>query len=132
MSDPYHERYGAHLSKEEVEALVAPHDESIDVVNAWLASHGIKGSDITRSPAMDWAYIKVPVSKAEEMLDTVSLSTQLIIFSLLNPIERNTTSGNMSRAVMLPSARPSTASPSTCTNTSTSFSPPLFSLASRE
>ncbi|KAF7983296.1 hypothetical protein HWV62_22961 [Athelia sp. TMB] len=70
VSDPNHERYGAHLSKEEVEAIVAPHDESIDLVNAWLASHGIAESDVTRSPAKDWAYIKVPVSKAEDMLDT--------------------------------------------------------------
>lgn len=77
VSDPDHVRYGAHLSKEEVEALVAPHDESIDMVNAWLASHGIQDSDITRSPAKDWAHIKVPVSKAEDMLDTVSLPTSL-------------------------------------------------------
>lgn len=72
VSDPYHERYGAHLSKEKVEALVAPHDESIELVNAWLASHGIEEADVTRSPAQDWAYITVPVHQAEEMLDTVS------------------------------------------------------------
>jgi len=42
VSDPDHERYGAHLSKEEVEALVAPHQESVDLVDEWLQSHGIE------------------------------------------------------------------------------------------
>ena len=31
-SDPFHDRYGEHLTKEEVEALVAPHDESVHLV----------------------------------------------------------------------------------------------------
>ncbi|OBZ70390.1 Tripeptidyl-peptidase sed2 [Grifola frondosa] len=70
VSDPFHERYGEHLSKEEVEALVAPHDESIHLVNEWLASHGIYEDDLSRSPAKDWVMVKVPVSLAEEMLKT--------------------------------------------------------------
>ena len=75
MSDPAHARYGAHLSKEDVEALVRPHAESVDAVDAWLASHGIKESDCHRSPAKDWVKVDVPVSLTEKMLDTVSLST---------------------------------------------------------
>lgn len=71
VSDPYHERYGQHLSKEEVEALVAPHQESIDSVDKWLASFGVKESDIQRSPARDWIKLRVPVGLAEEMLNTV-------------------------------------------------------------
>lgn len=71
VSDPYHERYGDHLSKEEVEALVAPHEESLDAVNKWLASHGINEDEMVRSPAQDWVTINVPVSLAEKMLDTV-------------------------------------------------------------
>ncbi|KAK7470306.1 hypothetical protein VKT23_001737 [Stygiomarasmius scandens] len=70
VSDPFHERYGQHLSKEEVEALVAPHDESLALVDEWLASHGIREEDFTRSPARDWVTIKVPVRLAEKMLDT--------------------------------------------------------------
>ncbi|KAH9947181.1 tripeptidyl peptidase A [Amylocystis lapponica] len=70
VSDPFHERYGAHLSKEDVELLVAPHPESIDAVNEWLAAHGIFEQDITRSPAKDWVTVVVPVKLAEKMLDT--------------------------------------------------------------
>jgi tripeptidyl-peptidase-1 len=71
ISDPDHARYGAHLSKEEVESLVAPNVESIDLVNEWLGSHGFNESDLIRSPAKDWITIKVPVQVAEKMLDTV-------------------------------------------------------------
>ncbi|KAJ7129281.1 tripeptidyl peptidase A [Mycena epipterygia] len=62
ISDPYNPRYGAHLSKEEVEALVAPQPESVDSVSQWLSSHGIQEEDIGRSPAGDWLTIRVPVS----------------------------------------------------------------------
>ena len=72
VSDPDHERYGQHLSKSEVEALVAPHPESINLVNEWLGSFGITEDSLLRSPARDWVTLKVPVSLAEKMLDTVS------------------------------------------------------------
>jgi hypothetical protein len=71
VSDPSHARYGAHLSKEEVEGLVAPHPESLTVVNGWLASHGFDDEDLQRSAAGDWVTVRVPVALAEEMLDTV-------------------------------------------------------------
>lgn len=72
ISDPYHERYGQHLSKEQVEELVAPHPDSLAIVDKWLFSHGLEHADLNRSPAKDWITVHVPVSKAEEMLDTVS------------------------------------------------------------
>jgi tripeptidyl-peptidase-1 len=73
VSDPDHSRYGQHLSKEEVEELVAPPPESLKKVNAWLKAHGFKEIELDRSPAKDWVSIKVPVKIAEQMLRTVSL-----------------------------------------------------------
>ncbi|RDB19145.1 Tripeptidyl-peptidase sed3 [Hypsizygus marmoreus] len=70
VSDPYHERYGAHLSKAEVEDLVAPHPESVNVIEEWLAAHGLGSTDLARSPAKDWVTINIPVHLAEKMLDT--------------------------------------------------------------
>ncbi|TFY67410.1 hypothetical protein EVJ58_g1640 [Rhodofomes roseus] len=70
VSDPSSERYGGHLSKEEVEALVAPHPESVHLVEEWLASHGLLGDALSRSSAGDWVTVRVPVSLAEKMLDT--------------------------------------------------------------
>lgn len=74
VSDPAHERYGQHLSKEEVEALVAPHPISLSAVNDWLNGFDLKEEDLVRSPAKDWITITVPVKMAEKMLDTVTLS----------------------------------------------------------
>ncbi|KAG0697323.1 peptidase S8/S53 domain-containing protein [Suillus ampliporus] len=70
VSDPTHSHYGAHLSKQETEALMAPHPETLDVVSEWLASHGLTEEDLIRSSANDWVTIRVPVGLAEEMLDT--------------------------------------------------------------
>ncbi|KAI1795098.1 tripeptidyl peptidase A [Ganoderma leucocontextum] len=70
VSDPFHDRYGQHLTKEEVEDLVAPEAESVHLVNEWLASHGVYEDGLARSPAKDWVHIKIPVSLAEEMLKT--------------------------------------------------------------
>ncbi|KAF8802988.1 subtilisin-like protein [Phlegmacium glaucopus] len=70
VSDPEHERYGQHLSKTQVEALVAPHDESVELVNKWLGTFGINEDGLVRSPAKDWVTVTVPVSLAEKMLDT--------------------------------------------------------------
>ncbi|KAG7447497.1 tripeptidyl peptidase A [Guyanagaster necrorhizus] len=70
VSDPSHRRYGDYLSKGAVEDLVAPHPESLAAVDAWLSCHGLPESDYVRSPAKDWLTIKIPVSLAEELLDT--------------------------------------------------------------
>jgi len=68
ISDPSHARYGQHLSESEIHDLVKPASESVDLVKAWLADHGI--SDHSFSPAEDWVSIWVPIEKAEKMLDT--------------------------------------------------------------
>ena len=74
VSDPGSPRYGAHLSKEEVEAIVAPLPDSIQLVDEWLISHGLHPSTFSRSPAKDWVTVNVPVRVAEQMLNTVSTS----------------------------------------------------------
>ena len=71
ISDPFHSRYGKHLSKEDVEALVAPHPSSVDAVYEWLESHGFQREACHQSAAGDWVTISVPIAQAEEMLGTV-------------------------------------------------------------
>nr|VWO97513.1 Oligopeptide transporter OPT-like protein [Ganoderma boninense] len=68
VSDPAHERYGQHLSKEEVAALVAPHPDSVDLVESWLAAHNLDLASPERSHAGDWITIRVSVAEAEKML----------------------------------------------------------------
>ncbi|KAJ6622550.1 family S53 protease [Mycena sp. CBHHK59/15] len=66
VSTPSSANYGNHLTKEEVNAFVAPSDEAVAAVQAWLSSHGLTAN--TSSSAGDWLAVTVPVSKANEML----------------------------------------------------------------
>ncbi|KAH0836443.1 peptidase S8/S53 domain-containing protein [Lanmaoa asiatica] len=79
VSNPKHERYGAYLSKEETEALMAPHPETLDVVSEWLSSHGIEEEHLYRSSAQDWITIRIPVvpcrGNAEHSKEHGSFST---------------------------------------------------------
>lgn len=82
-------RYGAHLSKEEVAELVAPHPNTLELVHSWLAHRGVPASSISRTHGGSWLKLSgAPVSQANELLgasyqlyryagtnDTVSLRT---------------------------------------------------------
>ncbi|KAJ1304004.1 hypothetical protein OPQ81_008412 [Rhizoctonia solani] len=68
VSNPSNARYGKHLSKEDVDKLVAPRGQSVESVEKWLQLHGVEISE--RSSAGDWIYVTVPVSRAEKMLGT--------------------------------------------------------------
>ncbi|OAA74188.1 tripeptidyl peptidase [Cordyceps fumosorosea ARSEF 2679] len=71
VSDPSHPSYGRHLSAEQVNALVAPTDEAIAKLHAWLASHGIVRDQLRHSPAGDWIRVpNVTVARAEALLQT--------------------------------------------------------------
>jgi tripeptidyl-peptidase-1 len=66
VSDPYHSRYGQHLSHEEVNALIAPKNEALDLVHEWLVSNGINKFEY--SPSKDWINIRITVEEAEQLL----------------------------------------------------------------
>src|SRR6266702_3873760 len=62
-------RYGAHLSKEQVAELVAPHQDTLELVHTWLEHHGVPSSSISTSHGGGWLTITgVPVSRADELL----------------------------------------------------------------
>ncbi|KAG6888473.1 hypothetical protein C0995_008046 [Termitomyces sp. Mi166 len=70
-SDPSHPKYGQHLTPADAEALVAPHPDSREAVNAWLEYHGIPAENIAYSTGGgEWVTIRVSVAEAERMLDT--------------------------------------------------------------
>lgn len=68
VSTPENSRYGQHLSFEEVNELVKPSDETLDLVHEWLFANGASVFD--HSPAKDWVNIYVDVESAERLLDT--------------------------------------------------------------
>ncbi|KKY15785.1 putative tripeptidyl-peptidase 1 precursor [Diplodia seriata] len=70
VSDPDHDRYGQHLSVEDVNELIKPSNEALDLVHEWLADSGVDASALKYSPAQDWIDVTLPVSAIEELLDT--------------------------------------------------------------
>jgi hypothetical protein len=69
ISDPSHPEYGQHLSKSEVDALVAPAKESTQLIHEWLSTFGIDVNTTTRSSSGDWIKVELPVRTAEIMLN---------------------------------------------------------------
>jgi tripeptidyl-peptidase-1 len=62
-------RYGAHLSKEQVADLVAPHPDTLDLVGSWLAHHEVPSSAVSITHGGGWLTIyKVPLSQANALL----------------------------------------------------------------
>ncbi len=110
VSDPDHVRYGQHLTKAQVDELVAPHDEALALVNEWLASYGVDDSSIVRSSARDWIRVTLPVKMVEEMLDTVRFSP---FRKRINACFRPIKCGNTSTA-LISFARRATAFPTIC------------------
>lgn len=70
VSDPFHERYGQHLSAEEVNELVKPSNETLDQVHEWLDDCGVDASQLEYSNARDWIKVTLPVENVEKLLDT--------------------------------------------------------------
>ena len=68
ISDPKHSRYGQHMTHAEIHDIVAPTDETINLVHAWLAEHDI--ANAVHSPGKDWISIVVTIEKAEQLLQT--------------------------------------------------------------
>jgi len=56
------------LSVEDVNELIKPTDEALDLVHEWLLSNGVEKFDY--SPAQDWVNIYIDVESAERLLDT--------------------------------------------------------------
>lgn len=70
VSDPSHSRYGKHLSQAEVEDLVRPSSEALDLVHAWLGDHGISPERMRYSKAFDRMKLTLPVKDVEKLLRT--------------------------------------------------------------
>ncbi|KAI0705250.1 peptidase S8/S53 domain-containing protein [Cytidiella melzeri] len=69
VSDPEHHMYGQHLTKEQVDALVAPHSDSVELVNEWLEAHGVAASSAQRTNGGSWLRLPVTVEQASRMLN---------------------------------------------------------------
>ncbi|KAH9074754.1 subtilisin-like protein [Lactarius deliciosus] len=69
VSDPQHSRYGAHLSKEQVAEVVAPHPDTLELVSSWLRHYDIPSSSISMTLGGNWLrVVSVSVSQANRIL----------------------------------------------------------------
>ncbi|KAF8491624.1 subtilisin-like protein [Russula emetica] len=69
VSDPNHSKYGAHLSKEQVAELVAPHPDSLELVGSWFEHHEVPSSAVSITHGGGWLTIKkLPLTKANTLL----------------------------------------------------------------
>ncbi|KAF8267626.1 subtilisin-like protein [Lactarius quietus] len=69
VSDPMSPKYGAHLSKEQVDQLVCPHQDTLELVKSWLKHHEVPSSSISTIQDGSWLVLTgVPVSQANELL----------------------------------------------------------------
>ena len=63
-------RYGAHLSKEDVDELIAPSATTVESLEAWLVHHEIDPvASLSRTVAGDWVSATIPIVKLENMLN---------------------------------------------------------------
>jgi tripeptidyl-peptidase-1 len=58
------------LTHDEVNKLIKPTDEALELVHGWLSDAGIETSTLSYSPAKDWIKVTLPVSEVESLLDT--------------------------------------------------------------
>ncbi|OCK77206.1 subtilisin-like protein [Lepidopterella palustris CBS 459.81] len=70
VSDPEHDRYGQHLSADEVNELIKPTEESLELVHAWLLDHDIALSRLRYTATKDMITVTLPLESVEELLDT--------------------------------------------------------------
>lgn len=63
LSNPHHERYGRHLTREEAKSLLEPSDEASDLVKRWLSDQGVPESHIEARG--QWIHARVPADLAD-------------------------------------------------------------------
>ena len=63
LSNPHHERYGRHLTREEAKSLLEPPDEASDSVKRWLSDQGVPESHIEARG--QWIHARVPADLAD-------------------------------------------------------------------
>lgn len=58
------------MTQDEVNELIKPTDDALDLVHGWLFDHGIEAAALSYSPAKDWIKVSLPVDQVESLLDT--------------------------------------------------------------
>ncbi|KAF8271222.1 subtilisin-like protein [Lactarius quietus] len=69
VSTPKHPKYGAYLAKEQVDELLAPHPDTLELVKLWLKHRSVSTSIISTTQGGSWLTLTgVPVPQANDLL----------------------------------------------------------------
>lgn len=68
ISTPSHPRYGQHLKRDELKAMLRPSADASQSILGWLQAEGVPTTDVEDDG--DWINFHVPVSEAERILHT--------------------------------------------------------------
>lgn len=68
VSDPKHAEYGRHLSLLNLTRLIAPSEETLQTVQAWLTDHGVHPTDCSTIVTRDFLFCRMPCKTAESMV----------------------------------------------------------------
>lgn len=68
ISDPDHAKYGQHMKRDELKAMLRPSSDVTAAILSWLTRQGVPARDIQDNG--DWINFYVSASEAERILDT--------------------------------------------------------------
>ncbi|KAL8644484.1 MAG: hypothetical protein Q9210_007232 [Variospora velana] len=68
ISTPDDPKYGEHMSRDDLKAMLKPSSEASDAILGWLHAEGLSSSDI--EDAGDWINFYVSATEAERIMDT--------------------------------------------------------------
>lgn len=68
ISTPGHLKYGQHMKRDELKALLRPSSDATNAIIGWLEAEGVPSADIEDNG--DWINFYVPTMEAERILNT--------------------------------------------------------------
>jgi subtilase family serine protease len=84
IATPGHELYGRHLSQNVIDDMVAPKDESLDLVMKWLESQNL-GEHSSVSSRRDSVIVEASISQVEQLLKAEYSAFCTTLLSLYAP-----------------------------------------------
>ena len=68
VSDPSSARYGQHMTCSEVQAMLAPSQEALHVILAWLSANNVSKSELRFSSNLDFIFALLPAFRVESLI----------------------------------------------------------------
>ncbi|KAH9031563.1 hypothetical protein EDB84DRAFT_1492372 [Lactarius hengduanensis] len=94
VSDPRHPKYGSHLSKAQVAALVAPHPDALALVHSWLEHHGVPPASVSATHGGGWLTLYRHAVTHETVLRTLGYALPAALLAHVQTVAPTTHFGS--------------------------------------